>query len=372
MDNNGMYDSLLEKVRHFVALYEKVKAEKGELEQKNISLQKQVSFLQNENNQLKTDNELLNMKLSEQNKKVVELSEKVSSQNNVNSEIESKLMAILSALPDDKDDSSNAVFSDEQNAAASITDSTAEQNVTAESEKSQSADEPQQEEDPADAILSKFMSYDTGVESDNNNQNFISFPAEDEAASSQNTAESDNGLFGQNVTAPSEEYHTAENESSDNANNINEYAGLFDEPAETAESAPAAQPMSLFGDTLPTEEEWNTNAEEQAPSEIDIPPADQNDNRSVMSFFDEQNEQNAQNETFAESAQELQSAETANMTENEYAANDIQSDDYSSILLSDDDSDEEVDFDMDDDESDEADEDVSGGDFEDGYAPGVM
>ena len=50
MDNNGMYDSLLEKVRHFVALYEKVKAEKVELEQKNISLQKQVSFLQNENN----------------------------------------------------------------------------------------------------------------------------------------------------------------------------------------------------------------------------------------------------------------------------------------------------------------------------------
>ena len=46
MDNNGMYDSLLEKVRHFVALYEKVKAEKAELEQKIVNAQKQISFLQ--------------------------------------------------------------------------------------------------------------------------------------------------------------------------------------------------------------------------------------------------------------------------------------------------------------------------------------
>ena len=353
MDNNGMYDSLLEKVRHFVALYEKVKAEKIELEQKSISLQKQVSFLQNENNQLKTDNELLNMKLSEQNKKVAELSEKVSCQNNVNSEIESKLMAILSALPDDKDDSGV------QNDEAPINIAAAEQNIETESVAAPTENMPQ-EEDPADAILNKFMSFDT--ETDNNSGFIGNVGFTEESAPQENVQNQDYGLLNQNDELANN------NENVDTANNdINDYVGLFGETAE--DNNDDSQP-TLFGDTLPTEEEWNGNsAAEETNSESNIQP-EQSDNESVLSFFDEPNQNEAANE--ATSGENQQSEETANMTENEYAANDIQSDDYSSILLSDDDSDEEVDFDMDDDEGDESDENLTGGDYEDGYAPGVM
>ena len=354
MDNNGMYDSLLEKVRHFVALYEKVKAEKGELEQKNISLQKQVSFLQNENNQLKTDNELLNMELAEQNKKVVELSEKVSSQNNVNSEIESKLMAILSALPDDKDD--NSVQNDE----TPINIAAVEQNTETESTAAPTENMPH-DEDPADAILNKFMSFDTETDSDSGFIGNVGFA--EETAPQENVQNQDYGLLNQN----DEPANNNENVETPN-NDINDYVGLFGETAED-NNTDNGQP-TLFGDNLPTEDEWNGNsaAEETSP-ENDI-QSEQGSNESVLSFFDEPNQNETANESIPSDNQ--QSAETANMTENEYAANDIQSDDYSSILLSDDDSDEEVDFDMDDDESDEADEDVSGGDFEDGYAPGVM
>ena len=357
MDNNGMYDSLLEKVRHFVALQEKVKAEKSELEQKNISLQKQVSFLQNENNQLKTDNELLNMELAEQNKKVVELSEKVSSQDNVNSEIESKLMAILSALPDDKDDS--GVQNDEN----PINIAAAEQNIETESADAQIDNVPQ-EEDPADAILNKFMSYDT--ETDNNNGFIGNVGFVEETAPQENVQNQDYGLLNQN----DESANNVENVDNTDNNDINGYVGLFGETAEN-NNTDDGQP-TLFGDTLPTEDEWNgSSAVDEANSESNI-QFEQSDNESVLSFFDEQNAQNEQNNAAEQNQESQPVAEDNNQSDMGYAVNNIQSDDYSSILLSDDDGEEEVDFDMDDDEGDEPDDDVSGNDYEDGYAPGVM
>ena len=363
MDNNGMYDSLLEKVRHFVALYEKVKAEKAELEQKIVNAQKQISFLQNENNQLKTDNELLNMKLSDQSAKLAELTEKVSSQNNVNSEIESKLMAILSALPDDKDDSNSAALSSEQ---VGINIEPANQVSNPEASVVSTADETQQEEDPADAILNKFMSYDT--ETDNNNGYIGNIGSANEPALQDNTSSQD---YAQPQT-DEVPVDSDDNEQVGSDNDINDYVGLFGETDNEVASANDDQP-TLFSDTLPTEEEWNGSAAStDTPAETGL-LSDQSDSEPAMAFFDEQNNQDNNSDTSYQSVfgTEQQSSEPVNQPADSYAANDIQSDDYSSILLSDDDSDEEVDFDMDEDD-DESDDDMSGSDYEDGYAPGVM